>query len=399
MMRLFSLCLIAVLLVLPTYAEDDAEVIITRPGLPSADSVALVPIAQDLTRPLYLTHANDDSGRLFIVEQVGRIKVADADGQILQTFLDINALLTWDARGTGGYTERGLLGLVFHPDYADNGIFFVNYTNTDGATVVVRYRVDADDPNSADPNSAEVIFTLPQPFPNHNGGHIAFGQDGYLYISIGDGGAANDPLAAGQNPTTLLGTIIRIDVDSPPQAGLNYAIPADNPFVGDSAGADEVWAYGLRNAWRFSFDRITDDMYVADVGQNRWEEVNFQPAGVGGLNYGWAAYEASHVFNSNISAPDAVMPIAEYDHSVGCSITGGYVYRGEALDEAWQGVYLYSDYCSGRLWGAYRDEAMVWQSGEILNGQMPVSSFGEDQQGELYIIDYRGTVYKLMPAN
>jgi glucose/arabinose dehydrogenase len=404
-MRKISWLLMVMLMLVPmmAQAQENAEtgatdVVTMRDGLPTSDSFQLVPIVNDLTRPLYVTHAGDDSGRLFIVEQTGYIKVYDPSAGTIGIFLDINAIITWDARGTGGYTERGLLGLAFHPNYAENGQFFINYTDVNGGTVVARYTVSADDPNVADPNSAEIIFTILQPFPNHNGGHMAFADDGYLYISIGDGGSANDPLAAGQNPNTLLGTIVRLDVDSEPQGDFGYAIPADNPFVDNGMGAPEVWAYGLRNAWRFSFDRATNDMYVGDVGQNQWEEINFQPAGEGGLNYGWNAFEASYVFNSSASAPEAVMPIAEYNHSEGCSVTGGYIYRGEAIP-ALTATYFYSDYCTGVLWGAYRDMAGNWQYGEIDRLNMQVSSFGEDQAGELYIVAYTGTVYQIVPQN
>lgn len=371
-----------------TTAQTEAE-LAPRTQAPNPASVRLEPIVTGLNRPLFVTHAPDDSGRVFILEQGGVIYVWD--GAKRRTFMNVTNLLTWDVN-SGGYTERGLLGLAFHPNFAENGLFYINYTDRSGATAVVEFGTNA--AGEVDMASARLLLTIPQPFPNHNGGHMAFGEDGYLYISVGDGGAANDPLQAGQNIETLLGKILRIDVNGTP-----YAIPADNPFVG-RAGMDEIWAYGVRNVWRFSFDRATGDMYVADVGQNKYEEVNFQPAGVGGFNYGWNAYEGSQVFRAGVPAPNAVMPIAEYEHSRanGCSITGGYVYRGEAIADL-QGAYLYSDYCSGRVWYAYRDAAGVWQSGVFLEAGFQVSSFGEDAEGELYIVDYRGRVLKFVPAN
>lgn len=374
-------------------ALAQTEVELYRDAPPESSVFQLESFADGFDRPLYLTHAGDGSGRVFVVTQSGTITALSAEGERLGTFLDVSDLLTGSVFG-GGYTERGLLGLAFHPDYAENGTFFINYTDNAGSTVVARYTVSADDPNAADPDSATIIFTQTQPFPNHNGGHMAFGPDGYLYISLGDGGAAGDPLAAGQNPNMLLGSILRIDVNSED----GYTIPEDNPFV-DGGGAPEVWAYGVRNVWRFSFDRATGDMYLGDVGQNQWEEINFQPAdSPGGENYGWSAYEATHVYNESVSAPDAIMPIAEYDHSQGCSVTGGYVYRGDAIPEL-TATYLYSDYCTGLVWYAYRSDATTWHSEMLRNAGFQVSSFGEDESGELYIIDYTGTVYKIVAGN
>lgn len=384
----------------PVAAQETQDAVITRSDSPDAAVVELTRLplrtpegnAYEAWRPLFITHAGDGSGRLFLVEQGGKILVIDPETNVASVFLDVSELVTWDAN-TQAYTERGLLGLAFHPDYADNGRFYINYTDRQGATKIARYRV-SDDANVANADSAEILFTMPQPFANHNGGHMAFGPDGYLYVSLGDGGAANDPLAAGQNPRTLLGTILRLDINT--DAG--YAIPPDNPFVGSDAGADEVWAYGLRNVWRFSFDRATDDLYLGDVGQNQWEEINFEPAdSPGGVNYGWNGYEGTHVFNQRAVADNAVMPIAEYNHSQGCSVTGGYVYRGEAIPEL-EGLYFYGDYCSGNIWVAYRDEAMNWQSTLFTDTPHQISSFGQDEAGELYVINYGGQVYKMTPA-
>ena len=355
----------------------------------------LVEIASGLTRPLYVTHAGDGSGRLFIVEQGGLIKIWQ-DGAVLDTpFLDVSELISQEAR-SADYTERGLLGLAFHPDFAANGQFFINYTERQNhGTVVARYTVSADDPNRADPASEVQLLYVPQPYGNHNGGHMVFGPDGYLYISLGDGGSGGDPQGNGQNLGTLLGTLLRIDVNVED----GYAIPPDNPFVGNDAARPEIWAWGLRNAWRFSFDRETGDLYIADVGQYSWEEVSFQPAGSpGGENYGWNAYEGTHEFSGNPPASDVVMPILEYGHSNGrCSITGGYVYRGADVPGL-QGVYFYGDWCTGTIWTAWQGEDGVWQSQVSLESGRRISSFGEDEDGELYVVDHGGALLKIAPG-
>ncbi|MEM6284172.1 MAG: PQQ-dependent sugar dehydrogenase, partial [Chloroflexota bacterium] len=339
---------------------------------------------EGFTRALYVTHAGDGTDRLFMVQQNGIIYVME-NGTLLPTpFLDASGLISSDALGSG-YTERGLLGLAFHPDYATNGQFFINYTElSSNDTIVARFTASGSDPNVANPESGDIIFRTAQPYANHNGGHIDFGPDGFLYISVGDGGSAGDPLNSGQQPDTLLGTLLRIDVDS----GLPYAIPESNPFVGSTFGAEEVWAYGLRNVWRFSFDRTTGDMYMGDVGQNRWEEVNYQPAGQGGQNYGWNIMEGTNPFSGAAIPADLTGPIAEYQHINGnCSVTGGYVYRGEAIPTL-QGAYIYGDYCSGQVWAAYRDASGVWQSDLLIDTDFTISSFGEDESGELYMIHY-----------
>ncbi len=349
---------------------------------PSASDFSLELVAEGFNRPLYVTAAPDDTERLYVLEQGGSIFIVEGGTKTL--FLDIYGLLSWEVNG-GGYTERGLLGLAFHPEFAENGLFYINHTDRVGNSTVAEYTVRD---GVVDLESRRELLALAQPFPNHNGGHMAFGQDGYLYISFGDGGAANDPLGAGQNLDTLLGKILRIDVN----ASEGYAIPADNPFA-NGGGLGEIWSYGVRNVWRFSFDRETGDLYLGDVGQNQYEEINFQPFdSVGGENYGWNAFEASQVFSRNVSAPNAVSPVAEYIHNSenGCSITGGYVYRGEAIP-ALQGAYLYSDYCSGRVWYLSRDTTSEeWQNGVLIDLGFGVSSFGEDTTGELYVIDYGG---------
>ena len=376
--------------------ESENEVVISRERAPLVAKVKLSTVATDFQRPLYVTHAGDGSGRLFLVEQGGKIWILRDGLKSAQPFLDVSPLITPDAL-TNPYTEQGLLGLAFHPDYADNGIFFVNYTDHDGNTAVARYHVSEHDPESSHAESGQIVLQVPQPFAAHNGGHIAFGPDGYLYITLGDGGDANDPLRSGQDRGTLLGAILRIDVEGAPP----YSVPTDNPFVGDKAARDEIWVYGLRNAWRFSFDRATGDLYLGDVGQHQWEEVNFQLAdSSGGENFGWNAWEGSHKFThvwASDVAPDHVPPFFEYSHSLGCSVTGGYVYRGAAIPDL-EAVYLFGDYCTGRIWASWRDHDLNWQTEEYMDTELNISSFGEDEAGELYVLDYAGTLFRFDPA-
>lgn len=372
-------------------AEETQEAIISRDAAPSAAEIAFTEFASGFNRPLYLTHAGDGSERLFVLEQTGRVWIMKDGLRSQQPFLDLSDIITATANRT--YSEQGLLGLAFHPDYAENGRFFVNYTDRSGGTVVARYQVSLGDPDLADANSGQIVFQLQQPFANHNGGHIDFGPDAYLYITLGDGGSANDPLGAGQNRRLLLGSILRIDVDG----ALPYAIPPDNPFVGSDSALDEIWAYGLRNVWRFSFDRATGDMYLADVGQNLLEEVNFQPAGSsGGENYGWNVWEGTNPFAGG-DAIGHVPPVFEYQHALGCSVTGGYVYRGSAIPQL-EAVYIFGDYCTGRVWAMYRDGDLNWQTNELANTGWAISSFGEDEAGEIYLVDYAGTIYRIDPA-
>lgn len=353
-----------------------------------AFSPALEKVGEGFTLPLFLTHAGDGSGRIFVVEKGGTIALLE-NGRRGAVFLDIQ-----DRLRASGY-EQGLLGLAFHPDYAQNGYFYVNYTNRQGHTVVERYSVSQSDPNRADPNSAKRILLIEQPYANHNGGMIAFGPDGFLYIGMGDGGSANDPLGAGQNTRTLLGKILRIDVDN----GDPYAIPAGNPYADGREGLAEVWSIGWRNPWRFSFDRLTGDKYIADVGQNRIEEVHIERRGApGGLNYGWNIMEGSQCFTprSGCNQNGLQLPIAEYDHSKGISITGGYVYRGSAFPRM-QGVYFFADFGSTRIWALRETSANRWEQTEIMSARFPVSSFGEDEAGELYVVDFGGgTLHRLI---
>jgi len=375
------LILVGVVLLLAVSAVSAQDAITP----PSADDFQLVEVATGFNRPLYVTGAGDGSGRLFVVEQYGAIRIF-ADGKVLeQPFLNIEARLT--SRGN----EQGLLGLAFHPNYADNGYFYVNYSAAnDGDTIVARYSVSADDPNVADPASEVILLRVDQPFENHNGGHLLFGPDGYLYIGMGDGGSQGDPFGNGQNTHALLAKLLRIDVDG----GEPYGIPADNPFADGVSGAPEVWAYGLRNPWRFTFDRETGDLYVGDVGQNTYEEVNFVPAGVSGVNFGWNIYEGLHPYSGQALPANAVLPFAEYAHNEGSSVTGGYVYRGSLVPEL-HGIYLYADFSSGRLWYAYRDAAGAWQHDILMRGtNQAISSFGEDDDGELYITSFTGSLLR-----
>jgi glucose/arabinose dehydrogenase len=367
--------------------------LLVQPALAQVDTSQYqwVEVVSGLENPLLVTNAGDGSGRLFVVEQTGAIWIIQ-DGQLSQeSFLDVSSLLSSDVF-RGGYSERGLLGLAFHPDYETNGLFFIDHTDVNGNSVVARYQVSADDPNVADPASAVTILTQQQPFENHNGGNLAFGPDGYLYIAFGDGGSQGDPQVNGQNINTWLGKILRIDVNAD-----TYTVPDTNPLVGQAEAKPEIWAYGLRNPWRFTFDRETGDLYIADVGGDNTEEVNFQPAAsTGGENYGWRVWEGYDQRTQEQTTGEVTPPVATYPHSDGCSISGGYVYRGELLPDL-QGVYFYGDYCNGRIWTLYQDEAGAWVSARSAwtPGQFVISSFGEDEAGELYLVDYKGAIYRL----
>ncbi len=373
------------------FAQDD--VITARSAPPDPAAVQLTEVANGFVRPLLLTHAGDGSNRLFVVEQGGRVWIIQ-DGERLETpFIDLSSIVSPAANGTG-YTERGLLGLAFHPNFEENGWFFVNFTNEQGTTHVERFTVSESDPNRADLGSSELILWQEQPYPNHNGGHMAFGQDGYLYIAFGDGGSAGDPLGAGQDLSTWLGKILRIDVSD-----AVYAVPQDNPFVGRNGALPEIWAYGLRNPWRFSFDRATGDLYIGDVGQNQWEEINFQSSeSDGGENYGWNIYEGMHPYSGGAAPMNMVYPVAEYDHSQGISVSAGYVYRGQNVPSL-AGVFFFGDFGTGRIWSLWRDESLNWRSQVFMNNTgITISSFGEDEAGELYVVDYAGRILRFDPA-
>lgn len=361
--------------------------------------LSLEEFASGLSQPVGIMHAGDASGRVFIIEQSGLIKVVKNGTVNATPFLDLTSVIDNAAN------EQGLLGLAFHPDYANNGYFYVNYTRDPGPdndlTTVARYQVSAGNPDVANP-SETTILEIPQDAGNHNGGDIHFGPDGFLYIAMGDGGGSNDQYGHAQDIASLKGKMLRIDVDGAPAAGdvlcglvQNYGIPASNPFA-DVAGCDEIWSYGLRNPWRFSFDRLTGDIYIGDVGQNTWEEINLEPAATGGRNYGWSCREGQHDFagGNECTGVSPTDPIIEYSHGPHCSVTGGYVYRGPS--SLFDGYYFYGDYCSDVVWLAVEGDS-GWSATEwplaapTLNS---ISSFGEDEHGNLYIADRNdGKVY------
>jgi glucose/arabinose dehydrogenase len=355
------------------------------PG-PAPSALGLDTIAAGLDHPLFLTAPAGDTARLFIVEQPGTIRIIRNRTVLAAPFLDLT-----DSVSTGG--EQGLLGLAFAPDYATTGEFYVSYTRRDGNSVLARYRVSAN-PDLADPASGSTILGVAQPYSNHNGGMIAFGPDGYLYFGLGDGGGAGDPEDTGQDRSDLLGSILRLDVSG----GGGYTIPAHNPYAASAGFRHELWNWGLRNPWRFSFDRQNGDLYIADVGQNAWEEVNVQPGGsAGGENYGWNLMEGTHCYTSGCSQAGLTLPVLEYGHNRGCSVTGGYVYRGAAIP-ALVGQYLYADYCSGwvrsfRYQGGQATEQL--DRPELRPGGN-ITSFGEDARGELYILTQGGGLYRIV---
>ncbi len=349
-------------------------------------------VVSGVNAPTTITHAGD--ARIFVTEQPGRIRVFDREGN-----LEPGSFMNIQDRVQDAGSEQGLLGLAFPPDFCESGRFYVNYTHTASGQLVTRvsrFEIDADNPTIGDPDSEEVLMQFDQDFGNHNGGHIEFGPDGFLYISTGDGGSGGDPNNRSQDITSLLGKMLRIDVS--PDTG--YEIPFDNPYINDDFGQDEIWSFGLRNAWKFAFDRETGDMFIADVGQNQWEEVNFEPADAGGgLNYGWRCYEGNQNFNlSGCEAPEYVFPIVDYNHSSTggphCSITGGRVYRGPSF-EAFQGKYFYTDLCSGAQWtvefvsGGWD----VTAYGSI--GQSFITTWGEDVWGEMYFANGNG-IYRVV---
>lgn len=351
--------------------------------------IQLESFASGLSSPVGIYHCGDD--RLFVLEQSqGDIEILDALGNSLGTFLDVSSIIS-----TG--SERGLLGLAFHPDYLNNGFFYINYTNSSGDTEIARYSVSGN-ANQADAGSGTVLLTIDQPYGNHNGGNIAFGPDGYLYIGMGDGGSQGDPANHAQNLQSMLGKMLRIDVDST----FPYAIPSDNPYVGDANALDEIWSIGLRNPWKFSFDRQTGDLWIGDVGQNAKEEIDFQPASSAGAeNYGWRCYEGSNTYNTNgcAGAGAYVFPVAEVSHNAPyfwCSVTGGFVYRGSEFSRM-QGKYFFTDYCAGDFF-ALTDEGAGSYSQELVldGGGFGYVAFGENNQGDLFVANLNGTISKLV---
>jgi hypothetical protein len=349
---------------------------------------ALVLVAQGLDEPVFVTAPAGDP-RLFVVEKTGRVRIVRNDTVLAGVFLDLSTQVS-------GGGEQGLLSLAFHPDYAQNGRVYASYTNRAGDTRVVRYTVSAD-PERVDPSTADTVLALAQPYANHNGGLVAFGPDGFLYVGLGDGGAAGDPLRAGQDLGNLLGKLLRLDVDR----ASGYGIPAGNPFVGQSGARGEIWSYGLRNPWRFAFDRLTGDLYIADVGQGQWEEIDVAEAADGagrGVNYGWNVMEGAHCYAAaTCSTTGLTLPLVEYSHAEGCSVTGGYVYRGSAVTTL-RGHYFYADYCAGwirsfRVASGVATDARDWTGTLDAGGQ--ISSFGEDAAGELYVMTLGGRVWRI----
>ena len=357
----------------------------------AAPALRLGTVARGLDGALYATAAPGDARRLFVVQQAGLIRVRLGGRVLPRPFLDVR-----DRVSTEG-PEQGLLGLAFHPRYAANGRFFVNYTNRAGDTRVVEYRVSGDR-NRAAPRSARTLLAIGQPASNHNGGHLTFGPDRMLYVGVGDGGSAADSDSNGQRLDTLLGKLLRIDVDRR-EAGRRYGIPPDNPFVGRPGARPEVWAYGLRNPWRFSFDRLRGDLWIGDVGANSYEEIDYRPAQrPPGANFGWNAFEGRLRYPGG-DPPDGrvVPPVAQYSHAAGCSVTGGYVYRGSAV-RALRGRYVYGDFCTGAL---FTMRAGPWPGKPQRVTGLSVSlagltSFGEGPGGELYAVA-GGAVYRFLP--
>ena len=357
----------------PSSTADNSPAEEREPFRPGAVRVGTRVIASGFEAPLVVTNAGDSSGRLFVVEQDGLIWGLRGRRVLEPAFLDVSDK-------TEGSAEQGLLGLAFHPEFETNGRFFVNYTDNVGDTVVAEYRVERGS-NRADAGSERVLLTIEQPFPNHNGGALEFGPDGYLYVATGDGGSGGDPLGNGQSLTTLLGKLLRIDVDSRTR-DLPYGIPDDNPFA-DREGRDEIWAFGLRNPWRISFDE--DTLWVGDVGHDAMEEINRAPASTAGINYGWNIVEGTDCYESEPCDRQGLRPPVEtYGHDQGCSVTGGHVYRGQMHPEL-TGGYFFSDYCSGLVWAM----AAEGSGGAVVVAETgrAISSFGEDETGELYMTD------------
>lgn len=416
----------------PTALGEDGAAGVALPDgtLPGEPQVNLVKVAEGFIDPVNVVTANDGSGRIFVVERVGLLRIVEADGTVVEEpFLDIQDFVKID------FLEQGLLGAAFHPDYETNGRVFVYYSDysTNGHHRLAEYTVSADDPNQADPESARLLFDFEDPYFNHNGGTIHFGPDGYLYVAIGDGGLAGDSFDNAQDLSNPLGKILRIDVDAPTETGARYGIPADNPFSAGVLPASqanqiaqtgdyrpdaqpEIWAYGLRNPWQFSFDQDTGDMYIADVGQVAWEEIHFQAADTaGGVNYGWKWLEGSHCYPPSLTQCGLVgtLPVAQYSHANGdCSITGIGVYRGDESPSL-DGIYFTSDFCSGRIWGLERGEDGAWIFQELLDTTLLATGAGQAENGELYMTactcefgrDYdpfenaTGTLWKVVAAD
>jgi glucose/arabinose dehydrogenase len=365
----------------PENPTDDEETIDKKPAMQKAFPELW------FNRPVDLQSPADDTNRIFVVEQEGIISVFKNDEKTKEksTFLNIKSKVD------DNHNEEGLLGLAFHPDYKTNGYFYVNYTVSSSETVISRFKVSANNPNAADPGSELILLRYNQPFDNHNGGQVAFGPDGFLYISSGDGGSGGDPQNHGQNTKSLLGKILRIDVDSPSN-GKNYGIPTDNPFVDGKNGSPEVYAYGLRNPWRMSFDKETNRLWTADVGQNAYEEVDIIEKG---KNYGWNQMEGLHPYRSGKDSPEFTAPVLEIAQSTGDkSITGGYVYRGKTAPSL-TGKYIFADFVSGRVY-ALSEKDGKFSNETLFNARLSISSFGMDESRELYLCAFDGNIYKLV---
>ena len=352
-------------------------------------SVKLELFLDDLNLPVLITHSNNDDNHLYVVEKTGHIYFFDANEKYKKKklYLDASSLVT-----TKG-NEQGFLSIAFHPNFETNGYLFIFYTAVNGDNTLARLTVYPTDAKTINLSSLEVLFAVEDPASNHNGGMLAFGKDGYLYVGMGDGGRGGDPWNNAQNKNTLLGKMLRIDVDQP----FGYLIPEDNPFVKMKNIHPEIWAYGLRNPWRHSFDSKTGDLWIADVGQNKWEEVHWQSANSkGGQNYGWRFMEGNHCYLPKKKCNDGtlILPVAEYSHKHGCSITGGYVYRGKTIPEL-QGKYIFGDYCTGTIWTI--DKSANFEMQELMKTDFNISSFGEDAVGELYVVNYAGAIYKFIP--
>ena len=385
------LALSTVLLECGSSSSSPAPAAPAPPAAPPAPSgplvLTLTPVLSGLNSPVDLQNAADGTGRLFVVEQQGQIRIVSNNSLVPTPFLDITSLVDF-----GG--EKGLLGLAFHPAYTQNRRFFVNYDRVASGqmqTVIAEFQTLASNPNQADPNSQRILFTVNQPFPNHKGGQLAFGPDGFLYIGLGDGGSAGDPLGNAQNRQVLLGKMLRIDVDHT-SPGLQYAIPSDNPFL-NGVDRGEVWAYGLRNPWRFSFDVSSGRLFAADVGQDKFEEIDILQKGG---NFGWNIMEGLHCFkpSSGCNMTGLILPITEYDHSQGDAVIGGYVYRGAAIPRL-SGTYLFSDFESGTIWGLTENSSGQWTRSQLIAGGRNISSFGRDEAGELYVLDYSGSLLRI----
>jgi glucose/arabinose dehydrogenase len=385
------LALSTVLLECGSSSSSPAPAAPAPPAAPPAPSgplvLTLTPVLSGLNSPVDLQNAADGTGRLFVVEQQGQIRIVSNNSLVPTPFLDITSLVDF-----GG--EKGLLGLAFHPAYTQNRRFFVNYDRVASGqmqTVIAEFQTLASNPNQADPNSQRILFTVNQPFPNHKGGQLAFGPDGFLYIGLGDGGSAGDPLGNAQNRRVLLGKMLRIDVDHT-SPGLQYAIPSDNPFL-NGVDRGEVWAYGLRNPWRFSFDVSSGRLFAADVGQDKFEEIDILQKGG---NFGWNIMEGLHCFKppSGCNMTGLILPITEYDHSQGDAVIGGYVYRGAAIPRL-SGTYLFSDFESGTIWGLTENSSGQWTRSQLIAGGRNISSFGRDEAGELYVLDYSGSLLRI----